>query len=878
MADQSAAPTTPQPIKREDYTPPAWLVDQVDLTFDLTPVETQVTSTLSLRRNRDSANKNAPIALDGEGQTLLSVSLNGQTLSESDYALTDDSLTIPTDATGKATLVITSTNVPADNTRLEGLYMSGPKDTAMFCTQCEAEGFRRITYFPDRPDVMSRYRVTMRADKDRYPVLLSNGNLESSRNLDDGRHEAVWSDPHPKPCYLFALVAGDLDHIEDGLTTMEGRAVTLRLYTEKGKSDRAVYAMDALKRSMIWDEEVYGRAYDLDLFNIVAVSHFNMGAMENKSLNVFNDKYILADQDTATDTDYAFIESVVAHEYFHNWSGNRVTCRDWFQLSLKEGFTVFRDQQFSADMRSEPVQRIGDVRTLRARQFPEDGGPLAHPVRPDEFVEINNFYTATVYEKGAELIRMLHRLLGPEGFRKGSDLYFDRHDGQAVTCDDFVSAMEDATGTDLGRFKRWYGQAGTPTLQVEESWDDQTKTLTVNLSQQTKPTPGQPTKQPLVLPLDIGLLDVTTGATIAQHQGQMEGETETLRFEGLKARPALSLNRGFAAPVNIIRALDDDHAALLMSHDPDPFARWEAGQDFALRHLFALVDNKDHDPAPFSAAYGAALADDTIDTAYKAELLNLPSFDMVADRLTARDGVIDVDAIDDARQSLLNRLATDHEEALLALYHSLSGNEPFSPDAASAGRRALRGLALAMVTRIEAHQNLALQHYEAANNMTDRMIALGTLNRIGGDGRATAMQAFHDRYENDANALDKWFGLSAQTPAPTALDDVKKLMDHPGFSMTNPNRFRALIGPFVMGNPVNFHAEDGSGYQFLAQMIIALDPINPQTAARFIAPLGQWKRHTPARQKAAKAALQTILDQDNLSRDVRELAQKAISA
>ncbi|MEN8721903.1 MAG: aminopeptidase N [Alphaproteobacteria bacterium] len=878
MADQSAALTTPQPIKREDYTPPAWLVDMVDLTFELTPEATTVTSTLSLHRNPDSTGSAAPITLDGEALTLISVTLDGATLGESDYDLTDETLTIQTAATDAVQLTIVSNTIPADNTRLEGLYMSGPKDTAMFCTQCEAEGFRRITYFPDRPDVMSRYRVTMRADKSRYPVLLSNGNLESTRELESGRHEAVWTDPHPKPCYLFALVAGDLDHIEDKLTTMEGRNVTMRLYTEKGKSARATYALDALKRSMIWDEEVYGRAYDLDLFNIVAVSHFNMGAMENKSLNVFNDKYILADANTATDSDYAFIESVVAHEYFHNWSGNRVTCRDWFQLSLKEGFTVFRDQQFSADMRSAPVQRIGDVRMLRARQFPEDAGPLAHPVRPDEFVEINNFYTATVYEKGAELIRMLHRLLGPEGFRKGSDLYFDRHDGQAVTCDDFISAMEDATATDLTRFKRWYGQAGTPTLHVTEDWDNSKNCLTLTLTQETKPTPGQPRKQALVLPLDIGLMDETTGAQVAAHTGQMDEATTILTFDGLSARPAVSLNRGFAAPVNIQRTLDDDHAALLMSHDQDPFARWEAGQDFALRHLFALVDNPAHDPAPFSAAYGAALADDKIDTAYKAELLSLPGFDMVADRLTQRDGTIDVDAIDNARQTLLNRLAIDHEAALLALYHSLSRNEAFSPDAAAAGRRALRGLALGLVTRLSEHEGLALQHFDSANNMTDRMIALGALNRIGGADRTAAMQAFHDRYENDANALDKWFGLSAQNPAKTALDDVKKLMDHPGFSMTNPNRFRALIGPFVMGNPVNFHAADGSGYQFLAQMIIALDPINPQTAARFIAPLGQWKRHTASRQKSAKAALQTILSQDRLSRDVRELAQKAISA
>jgi len=878
MLDQSAdlAPTpTVQSIKREDYTPPAWLIDQVALDFTLDPAATIVTSALTMRPNPDNAGAAGAIKLDGEAQELISIAINGEALAASAYQLTDDELTIQTDEK-PLTLTITSKIIPADNTRLEGLYMSGPKETAMFCTQCEAEGFRRITYFPDRPDVMSRYRVTMRGDKGRYPVLLSNGNLESARDLDGGQHEAVWDDPHPKPCYLFALVAGDLDHLEDSFTTMEDRKVALRLYTEKGKSSQATYAMDALKRSMAWDEVTFGRAYDLDLFNIVAVSHFNMGAMENKSLNIFNDKYILADPDTATDMDYAFIESVVAHEYFHNWSGNRVTCRDWFQLSLKEGFTVFRDQQFSADMRSEPVQRIGDVRSLRARQFPEDAGPLAHPVRPDEYAEINNFYTATVYEKGAELIRMMHRLLGAEGFRKGSDLYFDRHDGQAVTCDDFVKAMEDATGKDLTQFRRWYGQAGTPILSVKEDWDDTAGTLTVTLTQETKPTPGQPEKRSLVLPLDIGVLD-QNGAQVAQFDGAMTDTTMTVSFDKLSARPSLSLNRGFAAPVIVARDLNDQDAAQLMSHDKDAFARWEAGQDFALRHLFALVDNQDHNPAAFSDAFGTALQDQSLDAAYKAELLSLPGFDMVADRLTVRDGQIDVDRIDAARQALLNRLASDHEQALLDLYHSLSDNQVFSPDANAAGRRALRGLALGLVTRVAANEGLALTHYDRANNMTDRMSALHALNRIGGADRETAMQAFHDRHKNNPNALDKWFGLAAQSPAADTLNEVRKLMEHPGFSMTNPNRFRALIGPFVMGNPTNFHALDGSGYAFLSEMILALDPINPQTAARFIAPLGQWKRHTKPRQEAAHKALETILDSKTLSRDVRELAQKAIS-
>ncbi len=871
----------PQTIQLSDYRPPAWVIEHVALTFELEASSTRVLSTLKLSPNPE-AQPGQPIRLDGEALELLSISRDGVALSEADYVRDEDSLTL--EANGPTVLHIETAINPAANTRLEGLYVS----SGNFCTQCEAEGFRRITYFPDRPDVMTRFTVTMRADKTAYPVLLSNGNLVSQQDLDGGRHEAVWDDPHPKPSYLFALVAGALDCLVDSFTTQSGRTVALRIFVEKGETPRAAYAMDALKRSMKWDEDTYGREYDLDLFNIVAVSDFNMGAMENKSLNVFNAKFILADPETATDMDYAFIESVVAHEYFHNWSGNRVTCRDWFQLSLKEGFTVFRDQHFSADMRSAPVQRIQDVRQLRARQFPEDAGPLAHPVRPESYIEINNFYTATVYEKGAEVVRMLQRLVGTAGFREGSDLYFDRHDGQAVTCEHFVRAMEDATGRDLGHFMRWYSQAGTPHVTYTGTYDERAQRYVLSVRQETSPTPGEPAKDPLVIPLGLGLVGPDgrdlEGVSPDPAAQILQSAEQTITFDNVPTRPVLSVNRGFAAPVIVHRELGDDDAAHLMAFDPDPFARFEAAQSFATRLVLgwvsALQAGRGLEPADrFIEAFGTVLKDEGLDPAFKAELLSLPSEDYLADQMAT----VDVDRIHMARERLMQALAQEHRDALMATYHGLQSNAPFSPDAQSAGERALKNTALMLLARLESDREAApLPHtaFDGATNMTDRMAALHALNLQSNESaRAEALDSFYQRFEKNPHVIDKWFVVQAVRPHAETLSAVEALLDHPAFSMKNPNKVRSLIGAYASSNPVGFHRADGAGYRFLADRILALDAINPQIAARLVAPLGQWRRFDAARASAMKDALDAILTaQGSRSKDVYEMASKARSA
>ncbi len=863
----------PQAIKLSDYRPPNWLVDDVALTFDLEAEATVVHAVLSMRRNPEGEAA-APIELFGEGLELLHLAQDAMDVEPSAYTIKDDVLTLPMKAEAESAVleIITRVN-PKANTRLEGLYMSGGK----FCTQCEAEGFRRITWYPDRPDVLSKFHVTMRADKKAFPVLLSNGNKVSARDLDDGRHEAVWDDPHPKPSYLFALVAGDLECLADSFTTQSGRDVALNIWVEHGNAPRATYAMDALKRSMQWDEDVFGLEYDLDLFNIVAVSDFNMGAMENKSLNVFNAKYVLADPQTATDRDYAFIESIVAHEYFHNWTGNRVTCRDWFQLSLKEGLTVFRDQQFSADMRSAAVQRIEDVKTLRARQFPEDGGPLAHPVRPAEFIEINNFYTATVYEKGAEVIRMMHSLLGPDGFRKGMDLYFKRHDGQAVTCDDFVAAMADANDFDMAGFKHWYAQAGTPNVHVSSVYDAAAKTLTLNARQETKPTPGQPDKHPVMIPLGLGLVgadgnDLTGVSPNPADAVMTEGE-QSFTFTNVGQEPVLSLNRGFAAPVVVKYEAGDKALTHQLAHDSDAFARWEAGQNFATQILLADIANdaKEKSRNGFITAIGNVIADTQIDDAFKALMLTLPGEDALAEAVE----VIDVAAIHAAREALAKDIAAEHTEALAALYHGLSDNAPFRPDAASAGRRSLKNTALALLSRLDDFQELAVAQYDAATNMTDRMAALGVLNDRDGAERTKALDDFFTRFESDTNVIDKWFALQAMSHLPDTLDKVKDLLNHPTFSMTNPNKVRSVLGVFSMSNPLRFHDAAGEGVAFLADQLLALDKINPQIAARLLAPLGRWRRFGEPQASHMKAALDKVLAGGDLSKDLFEVAEKA---
>ncbi|WP_341702497.1 aminopeptidase N [Ferrovibrio sp.] len=879
----------PQAIHRRDYRQPDYWIRRVALEFDLEPHVTRVKARLEIEPNAGTA-ADAPLHLDGENLVLLAVHLDGRPLADGEYSLTDRGLTITKPPAGFFVLQTEVRIDPAGNTQLSGLYQS----SGVYCTQCEAEGFRRITYFADRPDVMAVYRVTIRADRKACPVLLSNGNLAEEGALPDGRHYAVWEDPFPKPSYLFALVAGDLGCNEDSFVTRSGRNVRLRIFVEHGKEGRTTYAMDALKRSMRWDETRFGLEYDLDLFNIVAVSDFNMGAMENKSLNIFNDKYILADQETATDADFAGIESVVAHEYFHNWTGDRITCRDWFQLSLKEGLTVFRDQEFSADMRSRPVTRIRDVRALRARQFREDAGPLAHPVRPDSYIAIDNFYTATVYEKGAEVIRMMHTLLGEDGFQKGMRLYVERHDGTAATCDDFAAAMADANDADLSQFRLWYSQAGTPELEIEGRYDSGEGSYHLTVRQSCPPTPGQPDKAPMHIPFAIGLLDGQGRDIPLRLEGeadtakpgrllQLTTPNQTFRFVNLPQPKALSLNRGFSAPVLVHVRQDGAERAFLMAHDSDPFARWEAGQQFATDLLLQRVTeiqagkpaDAAYDPA-FIDAIGQILHDDGLEPAFAAEAVALPDEDYIADRMA----VVDVDAIHAARRALRRQVAAAHRVTFETLYEASRESGPYSPDAAPAGRRALKNAALSYLSAL-AESDVALLEriagqYKAADNMTDRMAALRLLADLDGPERQAAFDDFEARFRDDALVMDKWFALQAVSSRPDTLQRVQALLAHPGFSMQKPNKVRALIGSFT-ANALRYHAADGSGYAFHADRILQLDPVNPQVAARLLAPLGRWKRFDAGRQARMKAELQRILTAPKLSTDVYEIASKSLA-
>lgn len=872
MSDQ------PQVIRREDYTAPAFLVEKVELVFELDRDVTNVKSRLFVHANPVRGTGGGDMVhLDGEDMKLVSIAVDDRRLGVDEYSVDPSGLSFS--APGETFVVDIETQIsPAANTRLEGLYVS----QSAFCTQCEAEGFRRITYFPDRPDVMATYKVTINADKAACPVLLSNGNLINSGDLDGNRHYAVWEDPFPKPSYLFALVAGDLACVEDSFKTMSGRDVALRIFVEHGNEDRCDYAMDSLKRSMKWDEEVYGLEYDLDLFNIVAVSDFNMGAMENKSLNVFNAKYILAKPDTATDTDYELIESIVAHEYFHNWSGNRVTCRDWFQLSLKEGLTVFRDQEFSADQRSRPVQRIKDVAQLRARQFPEDGGPLAHPVRPDSYMEINNFYTATVYEKGAELIRMMHTLLGADGYRKGIDLYFDRHDGQAVTCDDFAKAMEDANDVDLSQLKIWYSQAGTPSLSWHGEHDADTKQFHLTVEQKTEPTPGQPDKVALHMPIAIGLLG-RDGKELVSRTVQLTEAEQTFVFDNIDQVPVVSFNRGFSAPVNIATEQRHEELVFLMGHDSDAFNRWEAGQKYATALMLSAIaefekNGGDADAAlgdvtEFVAAMRATLINDDLDKAFRADALVLPGEEFLSEQRKPANP----DAIHQVRNALRKRIGSDLRAEFGNAYHQNASNAAFTPDAESAGQRALRATALSYLVASGEGEfaDLAAEQYRTADNMTDRMAALSVLNHLDHPGRAEALSDFEARFGKDTVVMDKWFGLQAMSSRDDTLSRVKDLMSHPLFTMRNPNKVRSLIGAFAMANPRHFHAADGSGYAFYTDRLIELDDINPQVAARLCAPLGKWAKYDEARADLMKAELDRILAKPDISRDLYEIASKS---
>ncbi len=872
----------PRAIHLADYRAPDFRIETADLDFALDPNATRVRSKLTIARKGDAS---APLRLDGEEQKLLSVVLDGRMLNGADYVLDGKGLTIAA-VPDHFTLEIVSEIAPAANTALEGLYQSG----GMFCTQCEPEGFRRITYFLDRPDNLSVFTVRIEADRQQYPVLLSNGNrvkagpLPSSNESGGGRHFAVWHDPFPKPSYLFALVAGDLGSIRDSFTTMTGRSIALEIFVEHGNEPRAHYAMGALKRAMKWDEEAYGREYDLDIFMIVAVSAFNMGAMENKGLNIFNDKVLLASPETATDDDYARIESVVAHEYFHNWTGDRVTCRDWFQLSLKEGLTVFRDQSFSGDMRSHGVQRIQDVRALRARQFPEDAGPLAHPVQPASYIEINNFYTSTVYEKGSEVIGMLKTLVGNEGYRAAADLYFERHDGEATTIENWVKCFEDACGRDLSQFRRWYTQAGTPVVEARGAYDAQARTYTLDLTQTLKPTPGQPEKLPLHIPVRMGLIGVSGTALPLTLDGENDAGPQTrvleltkahqrFVFTGIDEEPLLSLGRDFSAPAIFHTALSRRERAVLMGKDTDQFNRWEAGQILAAEIMLDVaVPGLSGASVDYIAAIGDVLDRAMEDPAFAAQMLMPPT----ESELAAKRAPVDPDAIHAARMALVRAIAAAHGPRFAELYEATAGEGGhYSPDARSAGRRALRNACLRYLTAAddEAAAGLADAHYRTATNMTDMIAGLAALTRMESSRRDAAFTHFHARFRGDPRVLDKWKGLQAGSLLPETVLAVRELMKHPAFDIRNPNRVRALIGAFSV-NHLRFHGADGSGYALVGEVIRTLDPINPQVAARLAGSFESWRRYDSGRQALMQAELERITALPGISPNLFEIASK----
>jgi aminopeptidase N len=877
---------TPQAINLKDYKPIPYSIDKVELDFSLEPEATRVTARIALRPNTASAEKSAPLVFDGEKIKLISVSIDGAVLGDDRYALSESKLIIASVPQKSFTLVIVTECNPTQNTELSGLYMSN----GMYCTQCEAQGFRRITYFYDRPDVMAIFKVRMDAPKS-MPVLLSNGNAGETGAFGADRHFAVWDDPHPKPTYLFALVAGDLAGVHDHFTTMNGRKVQLGIYVEKGKEDRCAWAMEALKASMRWDETAFGREYDLDVFNIVAVSDFNMGAMENKGLNIFNDKYILALPETATDTDYVLIEAIIAHEYFHNWTGNRITCRDWFQLCLKEGLTVFRDQEFTSDLRSRAVKRIQDVKTLRSKQFPEDQGPLSHPVRPESYIEINNFYTPTVYEKGAELCRMMKTLIGDVVFRKAMDLYFMRHDGEAATVEDFVICMADASGRDMKQFFRWYEQAGTPKLSVRGTYNAAAKTFEVAVVQSTPRQKGQKKKLPLHLPLALGLVGPDGHDMPLQLEGQgrlnaplievTQGK-QVFRFTGVSQKPVLSINRGFTAPV----VMKTNHTAakllFLMGHDTDSFNRWEAAQTLAkaliVKTVAALSANKKvPSTSGFAKALELILADAKLDDAFKALLLVLPTEAEVA-AFIGKD--VDSDIVFTAREMVRTQLAKKLMKPLLAAYARTGVVEAYKPDPLGTAQRSLRYTALGAIAAANAELAIAYVRDELKNvsNMTAETGALSSLLWCARAEREALLNEFYTRHKSDPLIIDKWFGMNASIPGADASQRIERLLKHPDFKLSTPNRVYALIGGFSGGNPSGFNAADGSGYRVVADVIIALNAINPQVASRMATGFRSWRLYESKRRAHAQAEMQRILATTNLSRDVFEIISRTLQA
>lgn len=877
---------TPRPIYLRDYRPPNFLIKSVNLDFKLEATATKVRSRLKIRPNPQSRVQRPALILDGENLKLDAVLLDGRELARSEYRLSKTALTIPEPPEKAFTLEIHTTLDPSTNKSLQGLYVS----RGVFCTQCEAQGFRRITYFLDRPDVLSTYTVRIEADPNEAPVLLANGNRLERGSLDRGnRHYAVWHDPHPKPCYLFALVAGNLSSIASNFTTMSGRDVALAIYVEHGKEDRAAWAMDSLKRSMRWDEKRFGREYDLEVFNIVAVSDFNMGAMENKGLNVFNDRLVLASSETATDTMFEAIESVVAHEYFHNWTGNRITCRDWFQLCLKEGLTVFRDQEFTGDERSRVVQRISDVRQLKAHQFPEDAGPLAHPVRPESYIEINNFYTATVYEKGAEIVRMIATILGQEAFRSGMDLYFERHDGEAATIEQFLDCFAEASGRDLTQFALWYAQSGTPRIACQGTYDKRARTYTLSFEQIVPPTPGQLKKNPMHIPIRLGLLapggkDIAlktdAGEVLTDGIVHLREPSATITFTDVPARPVPSLLRGFSAPVDLKIDLSDKELAFLLANDSDPFNRWQAANTYAARTIIAMVEalaagKRSARGNGFATALGAALADDRLDWAFRAELMKLPSQGDIAGQIGAN---VDHGLIFRAHRQLSRLIARRLNGELKAIHDQLKTSGPFSPDAASAGKRAARNTALQLLVSLgsEAALERAASQYFNASNMTEAAHALALLAGTSSSHGRAALDDFYKRWNEDHVVIDTWFVAQAQSPRNNTLSVVNALTRHERFDITAPNKVRALIGNFALMNPVQFNRPDGAGYTFLAEQILAIDRFNPQIAARLLNAMRSWRILEPVRRKLARNALTQIAESPDLSRDVHEIVLRIL--
>lgn len=869
----------PSAIYLSDYKPPAYIIEETHLDFSLAEDHALVDARLKLRRNPE-AEPGGPLELDGVDLELLRLGIDGRELSGDEYSIAGETLQLASPPEEFELQCLTRIR-PQDNSSLEGLY----KSRTMFCTQCEAEGFRKITYYLDRPDVMSVFTVRIEADANKYPVLLSNGNLVDS-GADGDRHWAVWNDPFRKPSYLFALVAGSLERVSDSFTTAGGRQVDLHIFVEPKDLDKCDHAMRSLVNSMRWDEEVFGREYDLDVFNIVAVDDFNMGAMENKSLNIFNTSCVLAHPDTTTDQAFQRVEAVVAHEYFHNWSGNRVTCRDWFQLSLKEGFTVFRDAEFSSDMGSRVVKRVEDVTLLRNSQFAEDSGPMAHPVRPESYIEISNFYTLTIYEKGAEVVRMIHTLLGPEAFRRGSDLYFERHDGQAVTCEDFVVAMEEASGRHLGQFRRWYSQAGTPQLAVSDSWDEQAGRYTLRVSQHCPATPGQPEKQPFHIPLKMGLLGDAGDLRLQLEGVEQDGEAadntsmvlelteaaQTFVFTGLPERPVPSLLRGFSAPVKLDYPYTRDQLAFIMSRDSDGFARWDACQQLAIQ---VIRDAEEGAVDPLLVdAFRSLLEDDSLDPAMVAEMLRLPGETYLAELADS----VDVNAIHRGRERVRKAIGRELAAELVRRYTALATDAPYQPDSRQIAARSLRNACLGyLAVAGEEGIDLAVEQYRQATNMTDRQAALtAVVNNADDAGRQPLLEDFYRRWQNEALVVNQWFQVQALCPQPGNLERVRQLMQHPAFDMRNPNKVRSLVGAFCNANPVNFHRADGAGYELLAEVVTELDRKNPQIASRLLTPLTRWRRYG-ARSAQMRAALEAIAGKPELSRDVYEVVSKSLA-